>query len=189
MDILINGRNLHVNEKLQTYVEKKVQRLERYMPNIGEVRVDLSDVNAASAEERLVAQLTVRNERGKVLRAEERSSDIMAAVDAAVDKLSRQVERYKGKGKRRRRGKGLSAEEQIEAYEAELEAESDLAEGAEIVRRKRFLVTPMNEAEAIEQLELLDHDFFLYYNPDTATINVVYRRKGGGYGVLEPELN
>ena len=188
MDILVNGRNLNVTEDLQAHVEKKVAKLERYMQNIGEVRVDLAEVNAANAEERHIAQVTVRNERGKVMRSEERSADIMAAVDAAVDKLSRQVERYKGKGKRRRRGKGLSAEEQIEAYEAELEAESDLDDAYEIVRRKRFSVIPMDEHEAIEQLELLDHDFFLYYNPETATINAVYRRKDGGYGVLEPEL-
>jgi putative sigma-54 modulation protein len=189
MDILVSGRNLNVTEELQDYVEKKVARLERYMQNIGEVRVDLAEVNAANAEERYVAQVTVRNERGKVMRSEERSVDIMAAVDATVDKLSRQVERYKGKGKRRRRGKGLSAEEQIEAYEAELEAESDLDAEYDILRRKRFSVVPMHANEAIEQLEMLDHDFFLYYNPDTATINVVYRRKDGGYGVLEPELS
>lgn len=189
MDILVSGRNVNVTEDMRDYVEKKVAKLERYMPNIGEIIVDLAEVKAANIEDRHVAQLTVRNERGKVLRAEERSSDIMMAIDAAVDKLSRQVERYKGRGKQRRRGKGLSAAEQIEAYEAALEAESASEVEGDIVRRKRFLVMPMGEDEAIEQLELLDHDFFLYYNPDTATINVVYRRKDGGYGVLEPELS
>jgi putative sigma-54 modulation protein len=190
MDIVVTGRNLNVTEDLQKYVEKKVDRLDRYMANIGEVRVELAEVKATSVEERHVAQLTVFNERGGVLRAEERSADIMAAVDAAVDKMYRQIERHKGKGRRRRRGKGLSAEEQMEALEAELQAEGGLSdEEYGVVRRKRFEVTPMDEYEAIEQLELLDHDFYIFYNTETATINVVYRRKDGGYGVLEPELS
>jgi putative sigma-54 modulation protein len=172
-------------------VAKKVDKLDRYMANIGEVRVELTEVKASNAEERQVAQVTVRNERGRILRAEERSSDIMAAVDTAVDRMSRQIERYKGKGKRRRRGKGegLSAEEQIAAFEAELAAEAEEEPEFDVIRRKRFDVTPMNDAEAIDQLELLDHDFYLFYNADTAMVNVVYRRKGGGYGILEPELS
>jgi putative sigma-54 modulation protein len=189
MDIVVSGRNVNVTEDIQSYVEKKVDRLDRYMTNIGEVRIELAEVKASNAEERHIAQLTVRNERGKILRTEERSSDILAAVDAAIDKMYRQIERYKGKGKRRRRGRGLSEEEQMEVLEAELAAEAETGTESRVVRRKRFSVTPMNEAEAIEQLELLDHDFFLYYNPDTATINVVYRRKDGGYGILEPELS
>jgi putative sigma-54 modulation protein len=191
MDIVITGRNMNVTERLEEYVAKKVDKLDRYMANIGEVRVELTEVKASNAEERQVAQVTVRNERGRILRAEERSSDIMAAVDTAVDRMSRQIERYKGKGKRRRRGKGegLSAEEQIAAFEAELAAEAEEEPEFDVIRRKRFDVTPMNDAEAIDQLELLDHDFYLFYNADTAMVNVVYRRKGGGYGILEPELS
>lgn len=185
MDILITGRNMNVTEDLREYVEKKVDKLGRYMANIGEIRVELAEMKASNAEDRLVAQLTLRNERGRVLRAEERSSDILAAVDAAIDKMYRQIERYKGKGKWRRRGRGrdLSVEEQLVAEE-----ETEAGTG-EIVRRKRFPVAPMTADEAIEQLELLDHDFFLYYDADTATINVVYRRRDGGYGILEPELS
>lgn len=191
MDVVITVRNMNMTERLEDYVTKKVDKLDRYMATIGEVRVELSEVKASNVEERHVAQLTVRNERGRILRAEERSADIMAAVDAAVDKLYRQIERYKGKGKRRRRGKRgrLSAEEEMEALEAEVLAEAEEAlDEFGVVRRKQFTVTPMNDVEAIEQLELLDHDFFLFYNADTASINVVYRRKGGGYGILEPEL-
>ena len=193
MDVVISGRNLTITDNLRDYVEDKVNRLGRYMSNISEVRVDLAEVKASDAEERHVAQLTVRHERGKLMRAEERSADIMAAVDAAVDKLYRQIDRYKGKGKWRR-GKSRAAKQQhIDALEAEMEGEAFEEEPLEgmlqVVRRKRFVVTPMDEVEAIEQLELLDHDFFLYYNTDTATVNVVYRRKDGGYGVLEPELS
>ena len=191
MDVVISGRNLAVTDDLQKHVEKKVDRLERYMANIGEVRVDLAEVKASNAEERQVAQLTIRSARGTILRAEERSADIMVAVDAAVDKLYRQIERYKGKGKWRRRNKRqLVRQQQREALElgAELEIEEAVPEFDGVVRRKRFVVTPMDEDEAIEQLKMLDHDFLLYYSAHTATINVVYRRKDGGYGILEPEL-
>lgn len=189
MDIVISGRNMNITETLQDYVDAKVGRLGRYMDNIGEVRVELTAEGKVIAEGQYVAQMTLRNERGKLLRAEERSESVEAAVDAAVDKMSRQIERYKGRGKHRRRGRGLglSAEEQIAAYEADLEAEAEPE--LEIVRRKRFPVAPMDEEEAIEQLELLDHDFYLFFNPETASVNLVYRRKGGGYGILEPELD
>jgi putative sigma-54 modulation protein len=130
--------------------------------------------------------LTVRNERGKLLRAEERSGDILAAVDAAIDKMYRQIDRYKGRGKRRRRGKARDVAEEL--FEVEEELDLDFETGP-VVRRKRFAMTPMTEGEAIEQLELLDHDFFVYYDADAASVNVVYRRKDGGYGILEPELS
>jgi len=186
MDILINGRGLEVTEDLRDYIEKKVDKLGRYMNNIGDIRVDLAEVKASSVADRHIAQLTVRNERGKLLRAEERSADILAAVDAAIEKMYRQIDRYKGKGrgKRRRRGKARAAAEELFAVEEELDFET-----GPVVRRKQFAMTPMTEEEAIEQLELLDHDFFVYYDADAASVNVVYRRKDGGYGILEPELS
>jgi putative sigma-54 modulation protein len=184
MDILINGRGLDVTEDLRDYVEKKVDKLGRYMHNIGAIRVDLAEVKASSAADRHIAQLTVRNERGKLMRAEERSDDILTAVDAAIEKMYRQIDRYKGRGKRRRKGKGRDAVEVLFGVEEELDLEA-----GPVVRRKRFAMTPMTEGEAIEQLELLDHDFYVFYDADAASINVVYRRKDGGYGILEPELS
>lgn len=184
MDILINGRGLDVTEDLRDYIEKKVDKLGRYMNNIGDIRIDLAEVKASNVADRHIAQLTVRNERGKLLRAEERSGDILAAVDAAVDKMYRQIDRYKGRGKRRRKGRGRAVAEELFGVEEELDLES-----GPVVRRKQFAMTPMTEGEAIEQLELLDHDFFVYYDADAASVNVVYRRKDGGYGILEPELS
>jgi putative sigma-54 modulation protein len=186
MDILISGRGLEVTEDIRDYIEKKVDKLGRYMNNIGDIRIDLAEVKASNAADRHIAQLTVRNERGKLLRAEERSGDILAAVDAAIDKMYRQIDRYKGRGKRRRRGKARDVAEEL--FEVEEELDLDFETGP-VVRRKRFAMTPMTEGEAIEQLELLDHDFFVYYDADAASVNVVYRRKDGGYGILEPELS
>jgi putative sigma-54 modulation protein len=179
-EIVITGRNMKVPARVREYVERKVSRLDRYMPNIDEVRVDLAEERMGS---RHVAQITVRNERGIILRAEESTDDIFAAVDSVVDKIYRQIERYKGK----RRYRGESPDE-FEAVETAVELEEDDLDTGELVRRKRFLVLPMTEGEAIEQMELLGHDFFVFYNAESASINVLYRRRDGDYGLIEPEL-
>ena len=185
--IQIHARDLNVTPRLREYVEKKVSKLDRYLPTISDARVDLAEVKTArSAGDRQVAQLTVHL-RGVVLRAEERKDDIYAAVDAVLDKMYRQIERYKGK-RWRGRGNGASAGTVMAVEPEELVAEETESLGT-VVRRKRFVVTPMNEAEAQEQMELLGHDnFFVFYNADTNRINVLYRRKDGDFGLIEPEI-
>lgn len=182
MEIVIHGRNVDITPRLQSYVERKVERLDRYMPNIGEVRVDLAEEKSNRMGRTQVAQITVRNVRGTILRAEERTNDLFAAVDAVVDKMYRQIERYKGKRKRRSDGAedftGLETAIQLD--------EEDLAVG-HVIRRKVFSVEPMHEEEAIEQMELLGHDFFVFVNAGTGGVNVLYRRRDGNYGLLEPE--
>jgi putative sigma-54 modulation protein len=150
--------------------------------------MDLAEVkNARSAGDRQVAQLTVMS-RGAVLRAEERQDDIFAAVDAVLDKMHRQIERYKGK-KHRGRGNGASADTvavEEEPAPVELEPEAPMT----VVRRKHFSLVPMNEAEALEQMQLLGHDnFFVFYNADNLRINVLYRRKDGNFGLIDAELD
>lgn len=179
-EIVITGRNMKVPSRLREYVERKVSRLDRYMPNIDEVRVDLAEERMGN---RRVAQLTVRNERGIILRAEERTDDIFAAVDSVVDKIYRQIERYKGKRRHR-----AGSDDEFQALETAVELEAEEFETGELVRRKRFLMMPMTEVEAIEQMDLLGHDFFVFYNAEVAAINVLYRRKDGNYGLIEPEL-
>jgi putative sigma-54 modulation protein len=178
MEIMIKGRNLEVTPRLQEYVEGKTVRLGRYLGTINEVRVDLVVENTRSAEDSQVAQFTVFS-KNAILRAEERSGDIFASIDAVLDKLHRQIERYKGKRQHRVRS--------IEA-EVSMAAEEEEEPVADIVRVKRFEVWPMSAEEAIEQMELLGHDFFIFYNADDAGLNVVYRRKDGNYGLLQPEV-
>lgn len=187
VSIQIHARDLNVTPRLREYIEKKVSKLDRYLPTINEVRVDLAEVKTArSAGDRQVAQLTVYL-RGVVLRSEERKDDIYAAVDAVLDKMHRQIERYKGKHWRGR-GNGASADTLALAETEEALAEETEPLGS-VVRRKRFVVTPMNEAEAQEQMQLLGHDnFFVFYNADTNRINVLYRRKDGDFGLIEPEV-
>lgn len=177
MDIVIKGRNLQVTDTLRDYIEGKVGRLERYMDGVDETRVEVSRQNHKSSGDRHKVQLTLRR-GGTILRAEDQSSDVRTSVDAVLDKMSRQVERYKGKHWRAH----TRAARESEAAEQEEVAETDL------VRVKRFRTQPMDVDEAIEQMELLSHDFFIFYGVDEQEFCVVYRRRDGGYGLLVPEM-
>jgi putative sigma-54 modulation protein len=185
MEIAIHGHNLEVTTRLQNYVEKKVGRLDRYMPNLSTVRVDLTSEHTRSAVERQVAQITIRDDRGTILRAEERNSDIFAAIDSVIDKLYRQIERYRGKQQRKNRG----VQEDLNLGEPlPLEEDEELGEDSSIVRTKRFVLYPMSADEAIDQMELLGHDFFVFFNAEEEAINVLYRRHDGNFGLLQPEF-
>lgn len=186
LEIEIYGKNMDITERIEDYVAKKVGKLDRYLADIDEARVDLAYEKAArSATDRQVAQITIRG-RGFILRSEERADDIFAALDTALDKMQRRIERYKGK-RNRGRGDGTSTAEMVTPPPVDLEEES--IEGPHIVRRKRFLLAPMSEAEALEQMSLLGHEsFFIFFNANTNAINVLYRRRDGNYGLIEPEL-
>lgn len=179
MDVTIRGRNIEVTPRLQEYVEKKVDRLDRYLSTINEVRVDLAVENTRSNADSQVAQFTMHTKK-RILRAEARTDDIYASIDASIDKLHRQIERYKGKREQRTRGADV---ESVVAAEEVVEQSTPI-----VVRVKRFDVVPMNIEEAIEQMELLGHDFFLFYNDEEVAINLVYRRKDGNYGLLQPQV-
>lgn len=185
--VVINGRGIGVSDKVREYAEKKIGRLDHYLPEIGEVRVDFSaERTARDADDRQVVQITVPL-RGTILRTEERSHDLFTGLDVAVDRLQRQIERYKAK-RRRGRGPGGDQGQAVMEVEPEIEPEAE-SDGPTIVRRKKFLITPMTEAEAIEQMALSEHeDFFIFYNADTARINVLYHRKNGDLGLIEPEV-
>jgi putative sigma-54 modulation protein len=184
--VQIHARDLNISPRLREYVEKKVSRLEHYLPSINEARVDLAEVKSArSASDRQVAQLTVLA-RGVVLRAEERKDDIFAAVDAVLDKMQGQIEHYKGK-RWHGRNNGAGAESVAEPDEAE--SAPDLEPAGSVVRRKRFGLMPMDEAEALEQMTLLGHNsFFVFYNSDSNRMNVLYRRQDGNFGLIDPEI-
>ena len=178
MQLMIKGKNMEVSEPLKKYVQKKIGKLDRYLPTIDEVRVELSVEKAKSNQDRQVVQVTMRS-NSTILRAEERSADMFAAIDAVRDKLQRQITRYKEKPVRmRERARAVAESAALLAQEMP----------PRIVRTKRFSVTAMNEEEAIEQMELLGHDFFVFYNPSTQSMNIIYRRKNGNYGLLQPEL-
>jgi putative sigma-54 modulation protein len=182
MDVTIRGRNIEVTPRLEEYIERKVGRLDRYLPTITEARVELTAERTKSAQDRQVVQLTVRS-KGTILRAEERDHDVFAAVDTVMDKMYRQIARYKGK--RQERFRPGAEEVGGEALPVDVE---ELVTSGQVVRTKRFQMVPMNTEEAIEQMELLGHDFYVFFNAGEGRINVLYRRKDGNYGVIQPEL-
>ena len=177
MEVSVFTRNMEMTPRLREYVELKVEKLDRYLPGIDGARVDLKVENTRSAAHRQVAQLTVRT-RGTILRAEERTNDMFASIDAVLDKMYRQMARYKGK----RQDRWKSG---IEEFPFEDSAEET---SGEIVRIKRFEVRPMTAEEAIEQMELLGHRFYVFMNAEDNVINVVYQRNDGDYGLLQPEF-
>lgn len=183
-EVQVFGKNMEVTDKIHDYVSDKAENLDHYLKEIENTRVDLSYVKSArSAVDRQVAQITVRGPR-ILLRTEERADDILAAFDTALNKMQRQIERYKGKRQRNRRGDGRSAAEVIPAL-----FEEDDEDEMVIARHKKFMVYPMVVEEALEQMKLLGHDnFFIFYNGEINAINVLYRRRDGSYGLIEPEI-
>jgi putative sigma-54 modulation protein len=184
VDVEIYGHNLEVSDRLKEYVTKKASKLDRYFNELDLVKIDLDYIKAArEATDRFVAQITVRG-RKTLQRTEERSDDITAAFDQAIDKMQRQLERYKGK-KHRGRGDGRSVADVVPSLdESETEALSVIS------RRKAFDLVPMSEADALEQMRLLGHDnFFIFYNLETRAINVLYHRRDNTYGLIEPKVS
>ncbi len=174
-------KNLTLTEDLQKYVNKKAAKLDKYLKSIDETRVDLSYAKTArEATNRFIAQVTLRG-KGFILRAEERADEINTAVDNVMEKIERQIERYKGK-KYLKRSENM--EQAMENAAIVKEEKQSL-----IARRKTFTLIPMDEMEAIEQMTLLGHeDFFIFYNANTNKINVLYKRRDGTYGLIDPVI-
>src|SRR5690349_24180876 len=177
------AHSMRLTDNVRDYVEKKAAKLERHLQEIDEIRVELSHIKSArSALDRQVAQITVHG-KGFMLRSEERADDIRAAFDAALEKIQRQIDRYKGKHYHGR-GNGRSA---AEVAEEDLPVDETGELLPLIGRRKKFVVLPMNEDEAVEQMRLLGHDnFFIFFNAEQNSIQVLYRRRNGTYGLIEP---
>ena len=182
--IEIVGHEMQVTDRLREYINKKLVKVDRHLPNLEETRVDLEHVKSArSVSDRYIAQITLRG-KGFILRSEERSDDIRNAMDEALDKILRRIERFKGK-KHRGRGDGKSAVESVPETEVNLEEES----GMMISRRKSFDLIPLSENDALEQMRMLGHDnFFIFINVSSGNINILYRRRDGTYGIIEPRV-
>ena len=184
LEVAIFPKNMEMTERINDYVTKKVAKLDRYLSDIEETRVDLAFLKSArNPSDRQVAQITIRG-RGYILRTEERSEDIFSAVDMALEKMQRKMERFKGK-RARGRGDGATAASVV----PETPAVEPVEDVPVIARRKTFSLVPMDEAEALEQMSQLGHEnFFVFYNADSNAINVLYRRRDGSYGLIEPKL-
>lgn len=183
--VTIYTRNMNLRDDTEDYVNKKVKKFVRHLPIIDEIRVDLShEKNARDANDRNSAEITLMGKK-LLLRVEERSSDLMAAIDLAVEKMDRQIHRYKGKNWNKKHSQSPLPDEFLALPDFDEEEEEE----PEIVRRKEFSLYPMDELEALEQMKLLGHEnFFIFYNANSSKVNVLYKRRNGTYGLIEPEI-
>ncbi len=192
MELQIRGNGVPVTDDLRRFAEKRAAKLDHLVDRVVDAKLELRARHNRSGPDTVTAQLTIQAGR-RLLRAEEHDPDALAAVDRAVDKLARQVRRVHDKrsdrkGPRPEPVETILAPAAIDAAdvdEEDADRNGDLPVG--LVRTKRFSLKPMDVDEAIEQMELLGHDFYLFHNAEEQGLNVVYRRRDGAYGLLAPE--
>lgn len=187
MDLEVRGRKLRLSKAIETYVTKKMSKLDHLLPSIKETKVEISKEKSKSPINRYAVQITVKSD-GMLIRAEERHANIYAAIDAADDVIRRQISRYKGKFYLKNR-RVARRKREIQALAEPMTLEEEHAKPSDIIyKKKRFPIKVMTVAEAVEQMELLGHDFFIFVNDGTNSFSVLYRRKDGKYGLIEPEI-
>jgi putative sigma-54 modulation protein len=175
----VKGKNLDVTDSIRSYAEQKLKKLDKQLNAATEVELELRVEKNPSIAANQIAEATVWT-KGPTLRAREASEDMRASIDQLTEKLVRQVRHYRDK--RSHRG----ARNHVPVNEGAPALQDDQLD-QQIVKTKQFTVNPMTAEEAVVQLELIGHDFFVFKNADTDTVNVVYRRKDGGYGLIEPQ--
>lgn len=179
----IRGKNVEVTQNLRDYVEKRVGKITRYFENIQDVSVLL-----AVEKGRHIVEVTAELPRsGLVLRGQESTADMYSSIDLVVEKLERQIRKQKTKLERRFRGGGFKSELFAEEQKARPEQHEEETEEYPVVKTKRFVVKPMDVQEAIMQMNLLNHNFFVFRDAQTENFSVVYRRNDGAYGLLESD--
>lgn len=188
MNVSIHGRGIEVPAQAREYLTRKLGRLDRHLHSEAQGVVEITRSGARSAEDRLVVQITISS-NGTLLRGEQSSADLLAAIDAVTDVLDRQIARFKGKLHHRDRvalARSMADTEMAEA--ARIESESEDEDLGSVVRVKDFVVEPMAAEDAARQMELLGHDFYVFLNTATDRLGVIYRRRDGDYGLLDPQL-
>ena len=175
MNLVISGKNLDITEGLRSAIEEKIGKLERYFTDTTEVHVTLS-----TEKNRQKIEITIPM-KGSIIRAEEVSSDMYVSIDLVEEVIERQLRKYKNK---------LIDKEQNAAHLSQSFIETDdyEDEDIQIIRSKKFAMEPMDPEEACVQMELIGHNFFVFRNSETDEVNVVYKRKGNTYGLIEPEF-
>lgn len=178
MSVNVKGRNIDVTPALKEYVEKKITKVTKQFKTVG----DISAVLKVEKGNHIV-EITVPAS-GILLRAQETTKDMYSSIDLVVEKIERQIHKYKTRLMKRKYNNFADTAVPAPAPAAEAADEGEF----EIIKNKRFIMHPMTPEEAILQMNLLNHDFFVFYDLDLGATNVVYRRKDGKYGLLSPEL-
>ena len=180
MELQITGKNIELTPALRQLIERKLGKLSRHLPNIKEQKVEIYEEKTKSPEQHFVVEVTL-DSNGTLLRGVERGEDLLKAINKVAAVMDRQIERYKGKLYDKGRGSSLAR--------GELNEEAEAAQPPKkVVKVKRFVVKTVSVVEAIEQMEFLGHDFFLFFNAASEELNLLYRRRDGNYGLIEPEL-
>ncbi len=177
MRYTISGRNVEVTSELRSAIESKLNKLEKYFQPDTEVNVTLS---LQREQQKIEVTIPIK---GRIIRAEESSTDMYVSLDLVEEVLERQIKKYRSKlvEKDKRQNSGAFTDSFINE-------DSDEEQHIEIVKTKRFAVKPMDPVDACVEMELLDHNFYVFLNSDTDQVNVVYKRKGNTYGLIEPEV-
>lgn len=174
MELVIRGDKIKVTEAMKNYIEEKVGKLDKYIEDSNNIR---ANILVKVKNHNQIIEITIPL-KSFILRSEESQEDIYAAVDKAVDKLERQI----------RKNKTRLMSKQAKTYDFSFsEIEEADEEEEKIIKRKKIEVKPMDEEEAIIQMELLNHQFYMYKDSETNQTVVVYKRKDGGYGIIESE--
>jgi len=180
MELKITGKNIQLAPEVHRHIERKLGKLNRHLPNINMSKVEIISEKTKSPKEHYVVQMIV-DSNGTLLRGEERGGDLFTAIDKVAEIMDRRIEHYKGKLYDKGRGSSLAR--------SEFSGEADVTPPpSKVVKVKRFAVKPMSVAEAIDQMELLGHNFFLFFDVESEQVNVVYQRNDGNYGLIVPEL-
>jgi putative sigma-54 modulation protein len=182
----IRGKNLTVSEKDRAYIERKLQRLERMLDDRSEAEVDLRVEGRAKAGDSHIVEVSV-TAAGQRLRGAGASSTFTAAADEVIDKIERRVVEARQRPRKRRRSEQARYAESALPPEA-IAGPDEPEEDSRIVKVKRFAIEPMFEEDAITRMEELGHTFFIFVDAENMRIAVLYRRKDGRYGLIEPEV-
>jgi putative sigma-54 modulation protein len=184
MRLSVKGKNLDVSDAIKSYAEEKIAKIDPQLHELTEVEIELTVEKNPSIAANQIAEATIRT-KGPTLRAREASPDMRASIDQLTEKVLRQVREYRERRNGRKLSRQNGAPDSVPAGGVQVETD-DLE--SQIVKMKQFPVKPMSPEEAVLQLELVGHDFFVFVNADSGEVNVVYRRNNGGYGLIEPQL-
>lgn len=188
MKLLIQGNNITVTDAIHDYVQQKLEKAVKHFQNMTtKVDVHLSVARNARIQDKHKAEVTVYA-NGTVIRAQEGSENLYASIDLVSDKIARQLRKYKERRLDQKTNATVKTTEVVEGEPVTGDLIGDRAPElpSEVVRMKYFAMPPMSIEEALEQLQLVDHDFYMFRNRDTDEINVIYIRNHGGYGVIQP---
>ena len=181
MELQIAGTNTETTPEAQRYIESKLRKLNKHLPDIIDIKVEVSEEQTKSKQQRYLVRVTVNSGVGRTaFHAEERAEDLFKATDKVASVLTRQLEKHKGKLYNRGRGNPLARGKFKQAEAADT--------ARKVVKTKRFVIEPMTLEEATAQMENLGHSFFLFFDADASEVRLLYRRNDGNYGLIEPEF-